>query len=158
MKLKFVFIISAVVCALLIVFKWPLVQLQQSAMSPDSGKPKKTAEGRDLLESATSNVPTASQSRSSNQGELPKDLALQEIIQQGYGNGAVRAKDTMESFLKTWNPIGRSAQELKATFGKPSEEKAESITYMFDTGSFGWVFEFVLSEGKVIDLKRAVSE
>lgn len=64
----------------------------------------------------------------------------------------------MEAFLKTWNPIGRSSQELKATFGKSSDEKPDSISYIFDTGSLGWNFEFLLNDGKVVELKRPVSE
>ncbi len=83
---------------------------------------------------------------------------LQDTIKQGYGDGAVTAKDAMEAFLKTWNPIGRSAQELKETFGKPSEEKTNSITYIFDTGFLGWNFEFVLKNDKVVELRRPASE
>lgn len=89
---------------------------------------------------------------------LPEQLNLKDTIKQGYGDGAVRAKHAMEQFLKTWNPIGRSAQELKAILGKPSDEKDGLITYMFDTGAFAWVFEFVLQNGKVVELKRPLSE
>ena len=79
---------------------------------------------------------------------------LKEIIQNGYKNGASKANDAMESFLKNWNPVGHSVDELKAIFGKPTVEKNDSIGYYFDAGLFGWAFEFKLHYGKVSALER----
>lgn len=158
MKLKIAIIMCAIVCALLVVSQWsPSEKMSRSAQS-SSGKAKTNGENGKVAAMPGPKALADLQPAQQNQAQPSEQPPIKDTIKQGFGDGAVKAKDAMEEFLKTWNPIGRSAQELKATFGKPSEEKANSITYMFDTGAFGWVFEFVLQNGKVVELKRPASE
>jgi hypothetical protein len=64
----------------------------------------------------------------------------------------------MESFLKSWNPIGRNPHDLKALFGKPKEENNDFLLYAFDNGSWAWLYQFEIRDGKVTELRRPLSE
>lgn len=148
----------AIVCALLVVSQWSSSEKMSRSAHSLSGKAKTNAGHEIAVVMPEPQALAELQPAQQNQVQPPEQPSLKDTIKQGFGDGAVKAKDAMEAFLKTWKPIGRTVQELKATFGKPSEEKADSITYMFDTGAFGWVFEFVLQNGKVVELKRPASE
>lgn len=64
----------------------------------------------------------------------------------------------MESFLKTWNPIGKKPQDLRALFGEPREESDDFVLYAFDNGSYAWLYRFVIRNGTVVELTRPLSE
>ncbi len=89
---------------------------------------------------------------------IHRELTLKEIIQQGHGNDAYKASAAMEEFLKTWNPVGHTTQELIAIFGEPYQIKPNHVLYNFDNGEFGWNFDFVYENGKITELRRPPSE
>lgn len=158
MKNKIFFIICAIFFVLLIVWQLPVWEIMERQDRSSSRKSKTIETTQNLNEIPESNDLSHLQPVKQSSKKSSDKSEIKDVIQQGFGDGAVIAKDAMEAYLKTWNPIGLSAQEVKATLGKPSEEKANSITYMFDTGAFGWNFEFVLRNGRVVELARPASE
>ena len=156
MNSKAFIFISATLCALVLVFYWFSFREAGGHILPPKMKSS-------VAQGVPSSIPVSTEqpqvpAQRTNEDEVVNLADLQQIIKEGFGKGAVKATIAMEAFLKTWNPIGRSAQEVKATLGKPSVEKPDSIIYMFDGGAFGAIFEFVLRDGKVIELKRPPSE
>jgi len=71
---------------------------------------------------------------------------------------AQQGHQAMDSFLESWNPNGRTIHELKAVFGEPREQTDDYLLYVFDNGMYGWLYQFVLSQGRVVDLQRPPSE
>jgi len=67
-------------------------------------------------------------------------------------------KVAMESFLKNWNPIGKTPQDLKVILGKPKEEESDFLLYAFDNGSYASLYQFVIRDGRVAELLRPKSE
>jgi hypothetical protein len=67
-------------------------------------------------------------------------------------------KAAMESFLKNWNPIGRTPDDLKALFGVPKEESHDFLLYSFDNGSYASLYQFEIRHGRVTELLRPKSE
>lgn len=158
MRFKVIFILCVAFCSLVALY-------HLSPLGKTVGPPKALARKDETHEKRIATplvsppqLSLPAQPAPQNQVQTFDRATLQGIISRGFGDGALEARNAMEASLKTWNPIGRSALELKAAFGKPSVEKVDSITYMFDTGYFGWVFVFVLKEGKVVELKRLGSD
>lgn len=67
-------------------------------------------------------------------------------------------KEAMESFLKNWDPIGRTPHDLKSLFGEPKEAGDDFLLYAFDNGSYASLYQFVIRDGRVAELFRPKSE
>jgi hypothetical protein len=86
---------------------------------------------------------------------------LRSLNNEDAGARAALAKSgqrAMESFLKSWNPIGRTPQDLKALFGEPKEETPDFLLYSFDNGNYAWLYQFEIHNGEVAGLTRPKSE
>lgn len=84
--------------------------------------------------------------------------ALKKVFRQGHGDGAVKARDAMEALLKRWSPVGLTPAELMDVLGPPISERGNAVTYNFDNGAFGWIYQFEVEQGKVVRLTRPLSE
>ena len=156
MNMKKSLLVCAIFCLVLVFVRWNRNEADQGP-PPDSLKEVDAPRTSTLLaETLPPSNTILGEQGNQLQGSVPTNLKV--TIQHAYGDGAAKAREAMESFLKTWDPVGRSADELKTTLGKPSIEKPGSITYMFDTGSYAWIFEFTLKNGKVVELNRPLSE
>lgn len=70
----------------------------------------------------------------------------------GAGNLAI------ESLLQDWNPSGMTTNEIKTLFGVAKEENDDHLLYAFDNGSYAWLYQFVIKDGKVVEVNRPLSE
>ncbi|WP_395753495.1 hypothetical protein [Prosthecobacter sp.] len=56
----------------------------------------------------------------------------------------------LATFLTEWNPVGHSVDELKKNVGPPSREDSDIVSYQFDSGLNGCVFDFKVKDGKIV--------
>ncbi len=83
----------------------------------------------------------------------PKKVTVQQmrlVMQNRSFKTAMEGEATMKAFLADWHPVGRSAAEIKDTFGPPDAESERAIYYKFDAGFDGTYFVFALVNGKVV--------
>lgn len=64
----------------------------------------------------------------------------------------------MESLLQDWNPSGMTTNDIKALFGVAKEESDDHLLYAFDNGSNAWLYQFVIENGKIVEVNRPPSE
>ena len=89
-------------------------------------------------------------------GEVP--LQINSLITKRSGLGSAQAFRHMEAWLSYWDPIGCTPAELKAALGPSNSETAEKVTYSFDSGFGGNLFEFLLDNGKIVRIARVSME
>lgn len=147
-------IICAIICALIVVSQWTVKEEISPSALPATGKAKTEAKNEGSAAMPDPESLKKLQPAQQNQVQASESQSIKDVIKRRIGDDAAKSKDAMEAFLKTWNPMGRSAQEVKEAFGKPSVEKTDSLTYMFDNGFIGWNFEFVLKNSRVVELRR----
>lgn len=150
MKIKAICVFGVVLCTVLIFARWNQAGSARAVPHDFSSPGQPSENARSLPPKPPQPVENRKEEHALNPDFSP--ARLKEIIQHGNRDGAAKATVTMQEFLKTWDPIGRSAGELKEKFGQPSEEESASIMYIFDNGNNVFVTQFVLKNGKVVSV------
>ena len=156
MKIKIILIVLFIILVALIVLNRKKPINLNFSQNSNSNKNQSSLNNYQSLTAVESKSPT--HSNYTNTGNQIDEPLIKDAIQKRFGEAAYKANETMEAHLKSWNPVGRTAQEIKNTFGQPDREKPEAITYLFDNGETANIFVFELREGVVTDLKRPPSE
>ena len=67
------------------------------------------------------------------------------------GEAAGVSVTTMNEFLKEWDPVGQSEQDLRWIIGDPS---GKTLVYRFDSGLGGWEYTFRIERGRVVAVSK----
>ena len=59
----------------------------------------------------------------------------------------------MGKYLKTWDPVGHTLDDLKSAFGDSYMVRDGSIIYAFSAGNNVSFYNFIMKDGKVVAYK-----
>ena len=161
--IKVILICAAVGAVVLVVYK-PATSNSVVATAPNSDSPRGSIQGSPILTQTVSD-----QKHSESSILSSSEIEELKVIENGLRSlesedGAERSRlarlgnAAMESFLKIKSPIGKTPDELKVLFGKPKEETDDFLLYAFDNGGSALLYQFVISNGRVVELTRPLSE
>lgn|GEM_PF-3589098 len=64
-----------------------------------------------------------------------------------------KAFEAMGQYLKTFDPVGHTLDDLKSVFGDSYRARDDHILYVFSNGNDYSFYNFVMKDGKVVEYK-----